>query len=145
MVEAKIEPDYEGIKRVLLDFIGAYNEVLAEINIVSSNEDQPNNQKSNIVEELTYLSDSQKEEAYKNLGILRSEFLLKNLKSKLESIIFKPYVTSDPNFSIINQMGVFTNSISSSGGLSRYLRLDEKKFDESIRNNIDNVRELFFI
>lgn len=65
MVEAKIEPDYEGIKRVLLDFIGAYNEVLAEINIVSSNEDQPNNQKSNIVEELTYLSDSQKEEAYK--------------------------------------------------------------------------------
>ncbi|WNY64715.1 flagellar filament capping protein FliD [Borreliella carolinensis] len=143
VVEAKVEPDYEEIKRVLLDFIGAYNEVLAEINIVSSNEDQPSNQKSNIVEELTYLSDSQKEEAYKNLGILRSEFLLKNLKSRLESIIFKPYVTSDPNFSIINQMGVFTNSISSSGGLSRYLRLDEKKFDESIRNNIDNVRELF--
>lgn len=40
-------------------------------------------------------------------------------------------------------MGVFTNSISSSGGLSRYLRLDEKKFDELIRNKIDNVRELF--
>lgn len=145
VVEAKVEPDYEGIKRVLLDFIGAYNEVLAEINIVSSNEDQLGNQKSNIVEELTYLSESQKEEAYKNLGILRSEFLLKNLKSRLESIIFKPYVTSDPNFSIINQMGVFTNSISSSGGLSRYLRLDEKKFDESIRNNIDNVRELFYL
>ncbi|AYE36042.1 flagellar filament capping protein FliD [Borrelia turcica IST7] len=143
VIIAQVEPDYEGIKKLLLDFLVAYNEVLAEINIVSSNEDNTEGKKSDVLEELTYLSEESKEEAYKNLGILRSEFALKNLKARLESIIFNSYRTNDPNFSIISQIGVFTNSISSSGGLSRYLQLDEKKFNEIIQNNISSVRELF--
>ncbi|WKC57727.1 flagellar filament capping protein FliD [Borrelia sp. P9F1] len=143
VIVAQVEPDYEGIKKLLLDFLVAYNEVLAEINIVNSNEDNAEGKKSDVLEELTYLSEENKEEAYKNLGILRSEYALKNLKARLESIIFNSYRTSDPDFSIISQIGVFTNSISSSGGLSRYLQLDEKKFNEIIQNNIDSVRELF--
>ncbi|QMU98954.1 flagellar filament capping protein FliD [Borrelia sp. A-FGy1] len=143
IIIAQVEPDYEGIKKLLLDFLVAYNEVLAEINIVSSNEDNTEGKKSDVLEELTYLSEESKEEAYKNLGTLKSEFALKNLKARLESIIFSNYRTSDPNFSIISQIGVFTNSISSSGGLSRYLQLDEKKFNEIIQNNISSVRELF--
>ncbi|UER67350.1 flagellar filament capping protein FliD [Borrelia sp. BU AG58] len=143
VIIAQVEPDYEGIRKLLLDFLVAYNEVLAEINIVSSNEDSTEGRKSDVLEELTYLSEEGKEEAYKNLGILRTEFALKNLKAKLESIMFNSYRTNDPNFSIISQIGVFTNSISSSGGLSRYLQLDEKKFNEIIRDNISSVRELF--
>ncbi|UGQ16958.1 flagellar filament capping protein FliD [Borrelia sp. RT1S] len=143
IIIAQVEPDYEGIKKLLLDFLVAYNEVLAEINIVNSNEDNTEGKKSDVLEELTYLSEENKEEAYKNLGILRTEYALKNLKARLESIMFNSYRTNDPNFSIISQIGVFTNSISSSGGLSRYLQLDEKKFKEIIQNNIDSVRELF--
>ncbi|AHH08111.1 flagellar filament capping protein FliD [Borrelia anserina] len=141
----RVEPDYEGIKKFLLDFLVAYNEVLAEINIVSSNESNSEGQKSDVLEEWSYLSEEEKSEAYKNLGILRAEFALKNLKSRLESIMFNAYRTNDPNFSIINQMGVFTNSISSSGGLSRYLKLDDKKFNEIIQSNINSVKELFAI
>ncbi|AWG42542.1 flagellar filament capping protein FliD [Candidatus Borreliella tachyglossi] len=142
---AQVEPDYDGIKKLLLDFLVAYNEVLAEINIVSSNEDNSKGQKSDVLEELEYLSDEQREEAYKNLGILKAEFSLKTLKSRLESIIFNAYMTNDPNLSIISQIGVFTNSVSSSGGLSRYLKLDEKKFNEIIQSNINSVKELFAI
>ncbi|AHH12166.1 Flagellar hook-associated protein 2 [Borrelia hermsii YBT] len=144
-VVVRVEPDYEGIKKLLLDFLIAYNEVLAEINIVSLNESSLEGQKSDLLEEWSYLSEEEKEEAYKNLGILRSEFALQNLKSRLESIMFNSYRTNDPNFSIINQIGVFTNSISSSGGLSRYLKLDEKKFNEIIQSNISSVKELFAI
>ncbi|AHH05269.1 flagellar hook-associated protein FliD [Borrelia miyamotoi] len=144
-IVAKVEPDYDGIKKLLLDFLVAYNEVLAEINIVSSNESNLEGQKSDILKEWSYLSNDEKEKAYKNLGILRAEFALKNLKSRLESIMFNAYRTNDPDFSIINQIGVFTNSMSSSGGLSRYLQLDEKKFDDIIRSNINSVKELFAV
>ncbi|BCR19106.1 flagellar hook-associated protein FliD [Borrelia miyamotoi] len=144
-IVAKVEPDYDGIKKLLLDFLVAYNEVLAEINIVSSNESNLEGQKSDILKEWYYLSNDEKEKAYKNLGILRAEFALKNLKSRLESIMFNAYRTNDPDFSIINQIGVFTNSMSSSGGLSRYLQLDEKKFDDIIRSNINSVKELFAV
>ncbi|AAX16669.1 flagellar filament capping protein FliD [Borrelia hermsii] len=144
-VVVRVEPDYEGIKKLLLDFLIAYNEVLAEINIVSLNESSLEGQKSDLLEEWSYLSEEEKEEAYKNLGILRSELALQNLKSRLESIMFNSYRTNDPNFSIINQIGVFTNSISSSGGLSRYLKLDEKKFNEIIQSNISSVKELFAV
>ncbi|AHH03109.1 Flagellar hook-associated protein 2 [Borrelia nietonii YOR] len=144
-VVVRVEPDYEGIKKLLLDFLIAYNEVLAEINIVSLNEGSLEGQKSDLLEEWSYLSEEEKEEAFKNLGILRSELSLQNLKSRLESIMFNSYRTNDPNFSIINQIGVFTNSISSSGGLSRYLKLDEKKFSEIIQSNISAVKELFAV
>lgn len=70
---------------------------------------------------------------------------MKNLRSRLELIMFNSYRTNDPNFSIINQIGVFTNSMSSSGGLSRYLGLDEKKFNEIIQSNINSVKELFAV
>ncbi|WP_040235922.1 flagellar filament capping protein FliD [Borrelia crocidurae] len=142
-VDVRVEPDYEGIKKLLLDFLIAYNEVLAGINIVSLNEDNVDNQKSDVLEEWSYLNEEEKEEAYKNLGILRSEFTLKNFKSRLESIMFNVYRTNDPNFSLINQMGVFTSSMSSSGGFSRYLKLDEKKFNEVLQSNISSVKEFF--
>ncbi|BCR20761.1 flagellar filament capping protein FliD [Borrelia miyamotoi] len=144
-IVAKVEPDYDGIKKLLLDLLVAYNEVLAEINIVSSNESNLEGQKSDILKEWSYLSNDEKEKAYKNLGILKAEFALKNLKSRLESIMFNAYRTNDPDFSIINQIGIFTNSMSSSGGLSRYLQLDEKKFDDIIRSNINLVKELFAV
>ncbi|AAX17489.1 flagellar filament capping protein FliD [Borrelia turicatae] len=144
-IVVRVEPDYEGIKKLLLDFLVAYNQVLAEINIVSSNESNLEGQKSDVLEEWSYFSDEEREEAYKNLGILRTEFALKNLRSRLELIMFNSYRTNDPNFSIINQIGVFTNSMSSSGGLSRYLGLDEKKFNEIIQSNINSVKELFAV
>ncbi|BCR21590.1 flagellar filament capping protein FliD [Borrelia sp. HM] len=142
-IVAKVEPDYDGIKKLLLDFLIAYNEVLAGINIVSSNEKNLEGQKLDVLEEWSYLSDEERERASKNLGIFRTEFALKSLKLRLEAIMFNAYRTNDPDFSIINQIGVFTNSMSSSGGLSRYLKLDDKKFDEIIRGNINSVKELF--
>ncbi|WP_024654107.1 flagellar filament capping protein FliD [Borrelia persica] len=142
-VVVQVEPDYEGIKRLLLDFLLAYNEVLAGINIVSLNENGEEGRRLDVLEEWSYLSEDEKEEAYKNLGILKSEFTLKNFKSRLESIMFNAYRTNDPNFSIINQIGVFTSSMSSAGGLSRYLKLDEKKFNEVLQSNIGLVKELF--
>ncbi|WP_421622933.1 flagellar filament capping protein FliD [Borrelia sp. MN22-0132] len=144
-IVVRVEPDYERIKKLLLDFLVAYNQVLAEINIVSSNESNLEGQKSDVLEEWSYFSDEEREEAYKNLGILRAELALKNLRSRLELIMFNSYRTNDPNFSIINQIGVFTNSMSSSGGLSRYLGLDEKKFNEIIQSNINSVKELFAV
>ncbi|AHH10305.1 flagellar filament capping protein FliD [Borrelia coriaceae] len=144
-IVVRVEPDYEGIKKLLLDFLIAYNAVLAEINIVGLNEANLDGQKSDLLEEWTYLTEDEREEAYKNLGILRAELTLRNIKSRLESIMFNAYRTNDPNFSIINQIGVFTKSMSSSGGLSRYLDLDDKKFNEILQNNMSSVKELFAV
>lgn len=59
-IVVRVEPDYEGIKKLLLDFLVAYNQVLAEINIVSSNESNLEGQKSDVLEEWSYFSDEER-------------------------------------------------------------------------------------
>ncbi len=137
-----INPDKESAKDALIEFVGNYNQVIAEINVLSDN-------KPEIIEELTYLSDEEKEAAQKKLGMFLSDFSLTNGKSSLRSIVNANYPWSDDaTITMLAQIGISSRASGNSGGVNAsqmrgYLEIDEKKLDSSIENDLDQIKSIF--
>ena len=137
-----ITTDKEGAKNSLIEFVGRYNQVLAEMTILSEN-------KPEIIEELDYLSDAEKEEAQKKLGMFQNDFSLTNGKSSLRAITTANYRWSDTaTLTMLNQIGISSRASGSTGGyvasqMRGYLEIDEKKLDSAIDEHIDEIKNLF--
>lgn len=137
-----VSPDKESSKDAIIQFVGYYNQAVAEINILSQN-------KSELIEELDYLSDSEKEAEYKKLGIFSADFSLTNIKSNMQTILVSGYNFSDnAEINQLSQLGIGTNASGFSSGYSQsklrgYLEIDEKKLDSAIENHLDDIRQLF--
>lgn len=137
-----VAPDKEASKDAIIQFVGYYNQAVAEINILSQN-------KSEIIEELDYLSDTEKENEYKKLGMFSTDFSLTNIKSNMQTILISGYnFSDDAEINQLSQIGIGTNATGFSGGYSQsklrgYLEIDEKKLDSAIENHLDDIRQLF--
>ena len=137
-----VKPDVESSKTAIIDFVGKYNQAVAELNILSQN-------KPEIVDELEYLSNDEKEEEKKKLGLFQSDFSLTSIKSNMASTIAARYMFSDSaEITMLSQLGIATNAGGYSGGYSQsklrgYLEIDEKKLDEALENHLDDIKMLF--
>ncbi|MBQ9281361.1 MAG: flagellar filament capping protein FliD [Treponema sp.] len=137
-----ITSDKEGAKNSLIEFVGRYNQVLAEMTILSEN-------KPEIISELDYLSDSEKEAAEAKLGMFQNDFSLTNGKSSLRSIVTANYRWSDDaTVTMLNQIGISSRASGSTGGyvasqMRGYLEIDEKKLDSALEENMDGIKNLF--
>ena len=136
-----IKPDVDAVKNAIIELVAKYNRVFAQINILTQN-------KPEIIEELTYLSESEVEDAQKKLGLMYSDSTLMTLKSNLRQTINTAYKPADDSkIFMLAQLGISTKSDSSGGiDMSRlrgYLEIDEKKLDEVLKNNMEEVK-LFF-
>ncbi|HAH61048.1 MAG TPA: flagellar hook protein, partial [Treponema sp.] len=137
-----VKPDTESSKQALITFVGKYNEALAEINILSQN-------KPELVDELTYLSDDDRKKETEKLGIFLSDFSLTNVKSSLQAIESGKYAASDSaKITMLSQAGVSTSASGSYSGYSEsrlrgYLEIDEKKLDSALANNLDDIKNMF--
>lgn len=137
-----IKPDTESAKDALITFVGQYNQVLAEINILTNN-------KPEVIAELDYLSDSEIEKAQEQLGMFMSEFTLTSERSTFQRIVAAPYrFDDDATITMLSQIGISTNASSGSTGynasqLRGYLEVDEKKLDAALENNLMMVKSLF--
>lgn len=137
-----IEPDTESAKDALITFVGKYNQVLAEINILTSD-------KPEIVSELDYLSADEREEKLEKLGMFMGDFTLQNGKSQLQRIISANYrYSDDAMITMLNQIGISTNASGRSTGYNAsqmrgYLEVDEKLLDSKLAENLDEIKDLF--
>ena len=137
-----ITSDKESAKNALIEFVGRYNQVLAEMTILSEN-------KPEIIDELDYLSDSEKEEAQKKLGMFQNDFSLTNGKSSMRSIVTANYKWSDEaTLTMLNQIGISSRASGNSGGyvasqMRGYLEIDEKKLDSALEEHMDEIKNLF--
>ena len=137
-----VKPDKESSKNTIIEFVGKYNQAIAELNILSQ-------KKPEIIQELNYLTKEEQEEKGKKLGIFQSDFSLTNIKSNMASIISQNYVFSDTaKITMLSQIGIATNAGGFSGGYSQsklrgYLEIDEKKLDAALDSNMDDIRQLF--
>lgn len=137
----KIEPDTESAKDALINFVGRYNQAIAEINILSQN-------KPELISELDYL-DTEEQDSYKEkLGLFFSDFSLTNLKSSLQGIIAASYASSDEQeITMLSQIGISSNATNYSGynpsKMRGYLEINEKILDEKLKNNLDEIKNLF--
>ncbi len=138
----KIDPDTESAKDALISFVGNYNQVIAELNILTIN-------KPEIVSELDYLSDSEKEEANEKLGMFQGDFSLTNGKSSLQRTISSVYKASENStITQLSQIGISSNASGNGSGYSAsqmrgYLEIDEKKLDSFLESDLTEIKNLF--
>lgn len=136
-----VKPDKESAKDALITFVGKYNQAMSEINVLTQN-------KQEIIDELDYLEDSEKEKMQKQLGMFMSDSSLLSLKSNIQGATQARYPFSDDaTITMLSQLGIATNASSYSGytpsRLRGYLEIDEKKLDETLEKNLDDVKNLF--
>ena len=137
-----VKPDKEASKNALIDFVGKYNQVVAKINILSQN-------KPELIDELEYLTDDEKEKLRDQLGLFNNDFSLTSMKSNMQNILSSSYKFMDnTTINLLSQIGIATNASGYSGSYSQsrlrgYLEIDEKKLDAAIENNLDEIKVLF--
>ncbi len=136
-----VKPDTEAAKEALITFVGKYNQAVSEVNVLTQS-------KQEIIDELDYLGKEEREEMQGKLGKFTSDSSLTSLKSSMQSITQARYPFSDEaKITMLNQIGIATNAASysgySPGKLRGYLEIDEKKLDEALENNLDDVKNLF--
>lgn len=142
-VDLVVEPDKELIKDAIIEFVGYYDELFTELNILTGRSEE-------IIEEITYLSDDERNDARERLGLLQGDITLMQLKSRLQTMVMNPYTTSaGRELSLLDQIGISTNAIGfGSGSVDRtrlrgYLEIDEEKLDQAITSKLTAVKELF--
>ncbi len=142
-VELAVKPDTETIKNSIIEFVGHYDDLIAQLNILTGRSDD-------IIKEMTYLSDDEKKDAQEKLGLLQGDITLMQMKSRLQTVLMNPYPTqAGRELALLDQMGISTNATGSGvGGFDRsrlrgYLEINEQKLDQAIETMLPAVRELF--
>jgi flagellar hook-associated protein 2 len=143
-IELKVARDLEAIKDALYNFVGNYNKLLMEIDILTRQDEA-------IVENALYLGEEEKERARENLGLLQGNVTLMQLKSRLQRLMMDPYPTEGGSeMTLLAQIGISTSGgkFQTSGGVDRtllrgYLQIDEGKLEAALAQNPDGVRQLF--
>ena len=137
-----VKVDKEASKNALIEFVGRYNQALAKINVLSQN-------KPDLIDELDYLSDDEKEKLRGQLGMFQTDSSLSNIKSNMQTILSSNYrYTENTEVTTLTQLGISTNASGYSGTFSQsrlrgYLEIDEKKLDDALENHLDDIKNLF--
>ncbi len=140
-IEIDVKPDSENIKNSIINFVGNYNNLLTEIQILSRNS-------QDVIDEIDYFSDEEREKAVERLGLLQGEISLTQLKSSLQRIMMNSYPWNEDNtLSMLAELGISTNS-SGGGGLSAaklrgYMEINEEKLDSVIEARGEDLKNLF--
>ncbi|MBN1837637.1 MAG: flagellar filament capping protein FliD [Spirochaetales bacterium] len=143
-VELTVAKDLEAVKDALFNFVGNYNKLLMEIDILTR-------QDQGIVENAVFLSDEEREQAQEDLGLLQGNVTLMQLKSRLQRIMMDPYTTEGGReLTLLAQIGISTSGgqFQTSGSIDRtllrgYLQIDEAVLEGALNQNPDWVRQLF--
>ncbi|MDR1177590.1 MAG: flagellar filament capping protein FliD [Spirochaetaceae bacterium] len=143
-VRIGVEPDREAVKEAIISFVGNYNRLVADINVLTRHDDQ-------IVRELSYLTSEEQEEMRKRLGSFSGDSTLNRIKTSLQTAVTNPYVTdADRDLAMLAQIGVGTDvrrAGATSGynpsQLRGYLEIDEKVLDAALASNLRPIQQLF--
>jgi len=143
-VTLEVKRDEATINETIIEFVGHYNRLLTQIDILSRNDPA-------VIEQALYLTEQEQEEAAKNLGLLQGELGLSQLKRRLRTIMQSPYKTSSGReLTMLAQIGVSTDANKlgtsvtlDSSKLRGYLEIDEEKLGGALSNFPEAVRELF--
>ena len=138
-----VEPDREQIKNAIINVVGNYNQLMAEMNVLTRIDDK-------VITELSYLTSEEQSDMRKRLGVFSADSSLNKLRSALQSIMSAPYSTSaGRNLTLLAQIGIGVD-VQGSGvsgydpsRLRGYLEIDEKKLDAALQGQLTSVAQLF--
>ena len=141
-VDLKITPDNELVKDKIINFIGNYNRIQADLAILTSND-------AALISEIDYFTEDEIEKANERLGHFQGDSTLVQMKSRLQMIMMEPYSTeTDETLRLLSQIGISTNSTGFAGGINNsklrgYIEINEDLLDSFLETNIQGVKDLF--
>ena len=143
-ISLRVEPDREGVKDAIISLVGNYNRLMADINILTRTD-------TRIIDELTYLTNEEKDEYKKRLGTFQADTALNSFRSMMQRTVTSPYPTFlDRELALLSQIGIGADI--GRGGASTgydpsrlrgYLEIDERALDAAIASKLTAIRELF--
>jgi flagellar hook-associated protein 2 len=140
-VELSVRGDTEGVKNAIISFVGNYNRLIAEINVLTRADER-------LVDELEYLTTEEAADMRKRLGVFSGDNTLNSLKNNLMRAVTAPYPTAmERELAMLAQIGISTNASRASGydpsRMRGYLQIDERALDAALETKIPAIRELF--
>ena len=143
-VSLDVHKDLESIKNSLIRFFGNYNDLLTRVDILTRKDEA-------VIRDAQFLSDQEREQAAKELGLFTGNTTLMQLKSRLQRIMMDPYPTDGGReLSLLAQMGITTSvgAFQAGGAINKsllrgYLQIDEARLEQTINRNPQWVRQLF--
>jgi flagellar hook-associated protein 2 len=158
-VRLDVGTNREGIKDAIISLVGNYNRLMAEINVLTARSvysgakgfEFRTSVDDSILDELSYLTDDERDEMRKRLGVFHADSALTQLKSSLQRAASAPYPTDEErDLALLAQIGISTYILNSGAGYSYnpagmrgYLQIDEPKLDAAIEQHLTAVRQLF--
>jgi flagellar hook-associated protein 2 len=142
--ELTVGRNVESIKNAIVGFIGSYDRIITDIDILSRKDEK-------VITDAIFLTDEERKTATANLGLLIGDLSLSQLKDALQRVMMNPYPTSKgKNLTLLAQIGIATDvrKPGLSGGidlskLRGFLEVDEAMLDQAITKSPEAVRELF--
>lgn len=139
-VKLSIKPNRAAAKEGLIELVGTYNRLMAEINILSRKEES-------VLDEIDYLSDAERTKYKERLGMFQGDSLMTQVRSSLQRIMMDPYATQDGK-ALLSSFGISTNSRGSGGGydasrLRGYLEIDETALDKALLDDFQRIKQAF--
>jgi len=140
-VEIKISGNTAAVKDAIIAFVGNYNRLMAEVNVLTRRDDR-------VLDELTYLTNEERTQMKERLGIFSGDSTLNTFRANLQRTVTAPYPTSlERDLSLLAQIGISSNATRNSGydpsRLRGYLEIDEKTLDAALETKIPAIKELF--
>jgi flagellar hook-associated protein 2 len=139
-VRIGIEPDRESVKDSVIALVGNYNRLMAELNVVSRSDPA-------VIDELTYLDDTEREDLRKKLGTFSGDSGISQMRATLQNIFTSPYRLNDGRSILLSEFGVGTD-VQRQGGYDRsrlrgYMQIDEKTLDGAISARLTDLQSIF--
>jgi flagellar hook-associated protein 2 len=141
-IEIAVEPDRESAKDAVIEFVAYYNQIIRDVNILTRSE-------TDIIDQIEYFSDDEREQARERLGLLQGDSTLNQLRTRLQTITMNAYDTGpDSDLRLLAQIGISSNAGGPGRGfdpgrLRGYLEINENMLDAALENNFQEIRRLF--
>jgi flagellar hook-associated protein 2 len=140
-VNLGVESNTEAVKNAVITFVGSYNRLMAELNVLTRSDES-------VINELSYLNDSEREELRGKLGQFSGDSSLLKLRGDLINTVTASYPTSTDGNVLLANFGIATDvRRAGSAGydpsrMRGYLEIDETAFDTALAANSDTLKEL---
>ncbi len=142
-VRLRVQPDRDAVQAAIVAFVGNYNKLMAQINILTRNDEK-------VISEITYLSDDEKKTAKDRLGSLQGDSTLNLLSGSLQRLAIAAYPTKDGrDMTLLSQLGIASNaSRPGTGGydvskMRGYLEIEDETLAKGLGEHFEAAKQLF--
>ncbi len=143
-IRLKVQPDREAVQTAIVGFVGNYNKLMGQINILTRADDS-------VINEITYFTDDERKTARERLGALQGDSTLNLLSSALQRTAATPYETKDgKDMTLLSQIGIATNASRpgstqayEASRMRGYLEIEDEVLGKALDERFEAVRQLF--